>query len=395
MTDAGAGPESGGPAGDAWDPERPRATQVRTLTDGGQRASEVASWVSAFLRRARRSLDIALYDFSLGEETAGPVVDAIRDGARRGVAVRMVYNLDHDKPIPVPPPPRTSPDLLAASSVPARGVPGVPDLMHHKYVVRDGEVVWTGSLNWTDDAWTREENVIAIVPSQAIAAAYTRNFWELWDRQRVAGTGEYTPDPVDVAGTSVRVLFSPGRGRRLAHRIASAVGQATHRVRVCSPVMTSGPIIATLAETVAAQGIDVAGVLDATQMAEVRQQWEADGNAAWKIPVVGSILANAPFSGKRSTPYGPDTVHDYMHAKVLVADDTVFLGSYNLSHSGQENAENVLEIVDASLADRLARFVDGLRARYPALHDFGHSALPLRGTGAAGHDVAPGMAAPP
>jgi hypothetical protein len=31
------------------------------------------------------------------------------------------------------------------------------------------------------------------------------------------------------------------------------------------------------------------------------------------------------------------------------------------------NAENVLEIVDAALADRLAAFVDELRERYPAL----------------------------
>jgi len=56
-----------------------------------------------------------------------------------------------------------------------------------------------------------------------------------------------------------------------------------------------------------------------------------------------------------------------MHAKVAVADDRVFVGSYNLSHSGEENAENVLEIEDAGLADRLAGFVDQARARYPAL----------------------------
>jgi hypothetical protein len=29
------------------------------------------------------------------------------------------------------------------------------------------------------------------------------------------------------------------------------------------------------------------------------------------------------------------------------------------------NAENVLEIEDAALADRLAAWIDGLRARYP------------------------------
>ena len=54
-----------------------------------------------------------------------------------------------------------------------------------------------------------------------------------------------------------------------------------------------------------------------------------------------------------------------MHAKVTVADDVVFTGSYNLSRSGEQNAENVLEIEDAALAERLAGFVDEVRARYP------------------------------
>ena len=53
-----------------------------------------------------------------------------------------------------------------------------------------------------------------------------------------------------------------------------------------------------------------------------------------------------------------------MHAKVTVADDVVFLGSFNLSRSGEMNAENVLEIADPALAERLAAWIDGLRARY-------------------------------
>ena len=79
------------------------------------------------------------------------------------------------------------------------------------------------------------------------------------------------------------------------------------------------------------------------------------------------VLRNAPFTGKRSTPYAPDSVHDYMHAKVCVCDDTVFIGSFNLSHSGEENAENVLEIEDAALAERMAAYVDAIRAKYPPL----------------------------
>jgi phosphatidylserine/phosphatidylglycerophosphate/cardiolipin synthase-like enzyme len=53
-----------------------------------------------------------------------------------------------------------------------------------------------------------------------------------------------------------------------------------------------------------------------------------------------------------------------MHAKICVCDDTVFVGSYNLSRSGERNAENVLEIQDAQIAEQLAAFVDAVRSKY-------------------------------
>jgi phosphatidylserine/phosphatidylglycerophosphate/cardiolipin synthase-like enzyme len=239
--------------------------------------------------------------------------------------------------------------------------------MHHKFVVRDGASVWTGSTNWTDDSWTREENVILTLDSPTIARDFTRDFEELWSTGVVSGTGEFDPDPDTLAGSRVQPWFSPGRGRRIAHRIATALGRADRRIRVASPVLTAGPILGTLTEIATAGRVDLAGVVDATQMREVQAQWRADPHAVWKIPAFSSVTESAPFSGKRSTPYGPGTIHDYMHAKVAVADDVVFVGSYNLSHSGEENAENVLEIVDAGFADRMARFVDEVRAKYPAL----------------------------
>jgi phosphatidylserine/phosphatidylglycerophosphate/cardiolipin synthase-like enzyme len=56
-----------------------------------------------------------------------------------------------------------------------------------------------------------------------------------------------------------------------------------------------------------------------------------------------------------------------MHAKVTVVDDVVFVGSFNLSHSGELNAENVLELSDHTLADQLAAYIDDIRAKYPAV----------------------------
>ena len=333
--------------------------EIRTLTDGGQQPAEIAHAVAAFLDGAERTLDLAQYDFKLGEETAAIVGDAIRRAAGRGVRVRFAFNVDHANPIPVPPPPEPDVQLIATLPVEGKAVAGVPDLMHHKYVIRDSETVWTGSMNWTDDSWSRQENVIVIVQSLAIAKAFDLDFDQLWTKERVEQTGFVDPRWDD----NVRVWFTPGHGDDLSARIAKLIRRARKRVRICSPVITTGPVLGTLAQVIADGTVDVAGCVDATQVREVIQQWRTNRNVSWKLPLLQQVMAG-PFTGKVSTPYGDGTVHDFMHAKICVCDDTVFVGSFNLSRSGERNAENVLEIQDAHIAEQLASFVDVVRAKY-------------------------------
>jgi phosphatidylserine/phosphatidylglycerophosphate/cardiolipin synthase-like enzyme len=341
--------------------------EFRTLTDGGQPAEDTARALAGFVAAAERTLEIAIYDLHLPPPLDEIVHGAFAAAAGRGVAVRLAYNVDHGKKAPLPPPPQTRPEVVEALPIPTAAIPGVPDLMHHKYVVRDGASVWTGSTNWTADSWTREENVIVTVDSPELAARYLVDFEQLWTTRDVARTGKVDTAPLSVDGLPVRAWFCPGRGDKLAHRIAKAIGSARRRIRIASPVLSSAPILATLAQVASDGKVDLAGVVDQTQVREVLHQWHENGNAPWKEPLLRRTLERAPFAGKRSTPYGPGTVHDYMHAKLTVADDVVFVGSFNLSHSGEENAENVLELADPGLAERAAAFVDTVRARYPAV----------------------------
>ena len=184
-------------------------------------------------------------------------------------------------------------------------------------------------------------------------------------RSRAAATS--SRDPIDVGGIDGAGLVLP-RARAPSSRTGSPrrSGSARRRVRIASPVITSGPILGTLAEVAADGKVDVAGVVDATQIEEVYGQWRAQGAARrWKLTSLAQVFGYADFTGKRSTPYRPGSVHDYMHAKVTVADDVAFVGSFNLSHSGEMNAENVLEIGDAALCERLGAFIDEVRGRYP------------------------------
>ena len=130
-------------------------------------------------------------------------------------------------------------------------------------------------------------------------------------------------------------------------------------------MLSSGPILATLVEALNEKRSSIAGVIDDTQVDEVFSQWQTNGVSAWKIPLLRRVLEEGEFSGKVSTQWTPSSLHDFMHAKVVVADDTSFAGSFNFSRSGERNAENVLEIRDRAVADRLAAYVDEIRDRYP------------------------------
>ncbi|HST19284.1 MAG TPA: phospholipase D-like domain-containing protein [Gaiellaceae bacterium] len=320
----------------------------------------MARTVAAFIDGAAHRLDLAQYDFNLGDATRPIVADAITRAAARGVSMRFVYNVDHPAPMPVPPPSEPDVELIATLPVQGKAIAGIPDLMHHKYVVRDGSVVWTGSLNWTDDSWSRQENVVLVVNDAAIAKAYELDFEQLWSTEDVMRTGFVDPRNED----GIRAWFTPGHGEDLSARISKLIRRARKRVRICSPVITTGPVLGTLAQVIADKTVDVAGCVDATQIREVVHQWSANRNISWKLPLLKHVMAG-PFTGKISTPYGAGTVHDFMHAKVCVCDDTTFVGSFNLSRSGEKNAENVLEIADAQIADRLAAFVDDVRVKYP------------------------------
>ncbi|TMC11429.1 MAG: hypothetical protein E6J29_09930 [Chloroflexi bacterium] len=334
------------------------------LEDGAQSADGTAALLAGFIGEARSTLEIAIYDLRLAGPPAELLLAAVKAAAARGVMVRIVFNQDHPKKRPVPPPSEVDWDLVKQMDVPFHPISGVPDLMHHKYVVRDAAVVWTGSTNWTTDSWTREENVIVRVASPGLAASYRQDFEELWTTRKVAASGHFSAPWVELAPARARPFFSPGRGQEMTHEIAHRIAIASRRIRIASPVLTAGPVLGTLAELIKSPRADLKGIYDRTQMEEVKFQWSQNSLSAWKLEAFKTVEESGLFASKVTTPYAPGSVHDFMHAKLTVADDTVFVGSFNLSHSGELNAENVLEIESRPLADLCVAYIERIMEKY-------------------------------
>jgi phosphatidylserine/phosphatidylglycerophosphate/cardiolipin synthase-like enzyme len=307
----------------------------------------------------------------LGDPLRAQLQAALRDRAQAGVEIRFCY--DADKP-PQPnlaagqdPAPGGTGAFVQSLGYPWRRIAGMK-LMHSKYIVRDGQSVWTGSANITDDAFTLMENNIVEVDSPPLASYYARDFEELWEKQNFDHTGDIHTEPVPLTfsnqSANARVMFSPGCGLEIDSEIARRVRAAQRRVRVCSLLINSGTLIGELGNLLRHGRVVLDGIYDHTQMEQVYLQWQEVPQNRWKISALKEIIARAGLVGKNSAPYTPTGPHNFMHNKVLVINDTVITGSYNFSRSAQFNAENILFIESAPLAEIYSAYIDHLLRKY-------------------------------
>jgi phosphatidylserine/phosphatidylglycerophosphate/cardiolipin synthase-like enzyme len=341
------------------------------LAEGEQTADSVMARLTAFIRAAKQSLDIAVYDMRFSEPLRAQLIAALSERAKAGVQIRFCF--DGDKPIEPnvaggqDPAPAGTSAFVQSLGYPWKRIAGMK-LMHSKFIVRDRQSVWTGSTNMTDDAFTLMENNVVVLDSAALAASYAENFEQLWEQENFENTGKIHTEPVSLSfqdhPVTARLRFSPGCGLEIDSEIARRVRAAQRRVRICSLLINSGTLIGELLNLLRAGRVQVDGVYDRTQMAEVYTQWQEVPSNHWKIPALQEIVAHAHLAGKNSTPYSPTSRHDFMHNKVLVIDDTVITGSYNFSRSAQFNAENILFLESALLAETYSRYIDHLKSKY-------------------------------
>jgi phosphatidylserine/phosphatidylglycerophosphate/cardiolipin synthase-like enzyme len=335
----------------------------------------VAGKLADFVAQATRTLDICIYSFRLCDETLAVLMPALEGRVKAGVRIRIAYDAGSQQSAIAQPG-----HLVCASdteqfvrSLPfeSKAVTGERALMHHKYIVLDAGTpqaqVWTGSANFTDDSWTLQENNILTLRSERLAEFYTHDFEELWVDGLIVSDGlmdsgeatlEYAGDPAHVL-----VNFSPGEGEWMDKSIAMQIDRTQERITLACVVVTSTRILTALTQAME-RGVAIDGLFDWSQMEGVKYQWKGVPHNHWKIPAFERIVEYGNLVGKRSTPYTPTSKHDFMHNKVMVADDVVITGSYNFSRHAQSNAENLLLIHSPALAVTYRDYIGGLVQRY-------------------------------
>ncbi|MBV9218178.1 MAG: hypothetical protein JOY94_02085, partial [Methylobacteriaceae bacterium] len=255
-----------------------------TSPDREAQITAVAQKIADFIRDARATLDVAIYDFRLHDTAAAIVRDALRDRAGAGIPIRIAYDAATavDAAAGAPPahveadrkPPGTDNYVGSlAEFAKIKAITGYRVLMHNKYIVRDGRAadaaVLMGSPNFTNDSWGLQENNILILRSQRLASCYEANFESLWSRGRIVETtGEVDGGTIEIGGVSVTAAFTPGDSATALKEIVGMILGAQQRLYVASVVISSGPILAALSECMD-RGLGLAGLYDEPQMQQV------------------------------------------------------------------------------------------------------------------------------
>lgn len=120
------------------------------------------------INRAQKTIDIAMYDL-----TSRPIAEEIIRAHRRHVMVRLVLDRSQRSR------PASKSRLLASDGCAVRVYQG-QGLMHNKFAVIDGQVLLTGSFNWTASAQERNEENLLVISNQELAAAYEKRFEYLY-----------------------------------------------------------------------------------------------------------------------------------------------------------------------------------------------------------------------
>lgn len=143
-------------------------TQVVVMTH----ADGIAEALESLLTKAGRSIDVAVYRFN-NPKLAGAIAGALE----RGIRIRLL--LDRNKYEES----ASTRALFSAAKIPFRvryGRRGPGSKMHHKFAIIDGEVLVTGSYNWTLESEEQNHENLLILRDFEPLAIYQHEFETLW-----------------------------------------------------------------------------------------------------------------------------------------------------------------------------------------------------------------------
>ena len=236
--------------------------------------------------------------------------------------------------------------ILVAGHASRDSFPATNKIMHNKFFVVDGERVWTGSANLSDSGTGGyNANAVVILRSKQIAAVYTAEFEQLWNRQGKCLKSRDGIEEFDFGSEKVSTWFSP-QDAALRYGVGGLIAKAKKRINVAVFFLTAKYLTADLISA-HNRGVDVRVIIDATAAKNGYSKHEVLREAG--IPV-------------RIENWGSK-----MHMKAASIDGQhLVLGSMNWTSAGENtNDENTLLVDSPRLAHQFDAYYDGIWQSIP------------------------------
>ena len=134
------------------------------------RTDECDDLLISLINSAQKYIHIMIYVFTLDR-----LAEALINAHERGVEVKVIVESEKA--------------YIRGSEVErlvdygvSVALDGNPNFMHHKVMIVDGEVVVTGSYNWSYSAEEKNDENVVVIASERVAEMYELEFQRVWNQ---------------------------------------------------------------------------------------------------------------------------------------------------------------------------------------------------------------------
>jgi len=330
FTDLGLEEPEGGVTVTAVSPSQPPVSSADwyelyftdpTCPPEADRTGGVDEIIAADILAAQTQVDVAAFELN-----SLPIVNALIDLEKRGIPVRVVTDTDNA-------------DQTSINRLRRNGISVVEDkrsgLMHDKFVVIDGRILYTGSLNYTTNGVYCNNNNLVRIESSRLAENYTAEMDEMYvNRLFGPDSPDDTPhEQLTIGGVQIENYF--GSEKEISPVIARAAARAQNEILFMAFSFTDDQIGEAMLGRADA-GVTLRGVFETVgSNTEFSYYPKMDGAASANVQV--------------RTDGNPHVMH---HKVIIIDRQTVIFGSFNFSDSAnRRNDENVLIVHDPAFAN--------------------------------------------
>lgn len=287
--------------------------------------SDICKAILNNISNSNSTIDMAVYGYSAVPE----ISKALEDAVKRGVKIRLVYDVDSKGQNIYP----NTADLvkIIPQNMSDKSSPEVASIMHNKFYIFDDKILIAGSANLSHtDMSGFNSNAVVMIESPSVAKIYKQEFEQMFSgkfhNQKFASQNT----SIDLSGVKLRFYFSP-QDKSITNAVLPIINNSKSYIYIPTFVLTEKRVCEALINA-KRRGVDVRIIIDALSASNKSSKHKY-------LRENGVLVKTENYAGK-------------MHSKSLISDDKyTIVGSMNFSYSGEnKNDENLIVIEDSEIA---------------------------------------------